>query len=652
MPERDMTSCNDASDEVGAELGHLNDSEQRLRVLADASFEAIFLSENGTCIDQNISAEALFGYSHEEALGQPGTNWIVPENRELVMKNMLDGVQEPYEVTALRKDGSTFPCEIQGRMLTYHGKQVRVTALRDITPRIEAQRARDEAEQKNDALIKSIPDLMLVVSKDGIFIDVKVAADTRVYSPQDAFLGHSIFEVMPRDVAELGMKTIATVLSTGQTTKMEYALFVEGGHRNYEARATACADDQILFIIRDITETLRLREVESRSQRLETAGHIAGQVAHDFNNLLGPLMAYPELIRDSLPDGDDAHQLLTSMEDAAKQISEINQQLLTLGRRGHYNQESLDLNRIVEQAIRNLPPQPDTVTIAMDLADNLLHVKGGASQIHRAVSNLLINAIDAIDGSGTIHVSTANHYVDHATMAYDRISRGEYAMLTIKDSGGGIEDDILDKIFDPFFTTKTVTKQRGSGLGLSIVDGVVRDHGGSLDLESHPGEGTTFRLYFPITRDKVEPRQTISVTGRGETILVVDDDVVQREVTVRILDKLGYNATAVESGEKALRFLESLPRDLLVLDMVMPGGIDGTETYRRVVERTPGQRAIIVSGYSDSIRVKEAQELGAGAFVKKPLTLDALGRAVREELDRTRRVTPESPAEASIHPEK
>jgi CheY-like chemotaxis protein len=305
-----------------------------------------------------------------------------------------------------------------------------------------------------------------------------------------------------------------------------------------------------------------------------------------------------------------------------------------MGRRGHYNQEVLNLNVIVLQAVQELMPLTENMTCTTNLDPKLLNVLGGGSQIHRVITNLLCNAVDALQSIGHIVVTTENYYADNDSGTYGRVPRGEYVKLTISDTGCGIPDDIVPKVLDPFFTTKVSDKKRGSGLGLSVVDAVVKDHGGYLDLDTKLGKGTSFYVYLPTTREAINSSDADRSSGGSEKILVIDDDDMQREVSTRLLEKLGYVISTVDSGEKAIEFLREHPQDLLIIDMVMPGGIDGAETYGKILQNHPTQKAIIVSGFSESSRVQVAQSLGAGAFVKKPLTRRAIAAAVREELDR------------------
>lgn len=252
---------------------------------------------------------------------------------------------------------------------------------------------------------------------------------------------------------------------------------------------------------------------------------------------------------------------------------------------------------------------------------------------------MIHNARDAMQNIGQITIKTENYYVDDVSMIYGRVPKGEYVKLTIADTGCGIPDNIVQNIFDPFFTSKTTDKKRGSGLGMSVVDAVIKDHNGYIDLNTKVGEGTSFYIYFPITRKAKTSQENIEIYGGHENILIVDDDEIQRSVSVQILGKLGYKVTSVESGEKAVELTKNNQYDLLVLDMIMPDGIDGAETYRRIIEITPDQKAIIVSGFSESERVIEAQKLGVGVFVQKPLTKEAIASAVRNELDRKVKVT-------------
>jgi CheY-like chemotaxis protein len=262
--------------------------------------------------------------------------------------------------------------------------------------------------------------------------------------------------------------------------------------------------------------------------------------------------------------------------------------------------------------------------------EDLLNVKGSAVHLGKTVMNLLANAAEAIAGTGEVVIATENRYLDRQMRGYDEIHGGEYAVLRVSDTGRG-------KIFEPFYTKKVMGRHSGTGLGLAVVWGTVKDHGGYIDVESSEGEGSAFTLYLPVTREAMaaeeEPAAPETYRGRSETILVVDDVREQRELAVNMLNRLGYRAAAVAGGEAAVEYLLSKECDLLLLDMIMDPGIDGLETYRRILASHPRQKAILVSGFSETDRVREAQRLGAGAYVRKPYLIEKIGLAVRNTLD-------------------
>jgi CheY-like chemotaxis protein len=277
------------------------------------------------------------------------------------------------------------------------------------------------------------------------------------------------------------------------------------------------------------------------------------------------------------------------------------------------------------------------VTFRTEYDNTLLNIKGSPVHLEKMLMNLVINAAESISGEGEVTIRTENRYLDKAVRGYDEVREGDYAVLTVSDTGMGIPAENREKIFEPFYTKKTMGRS-GTGLGLAIVWGTVKDHNGYIDVQTEVGEGTAFTLYFPVKREGLtaprQKEQREQYMGNGESVLVVDDIAEQRAVAAGLLTRLGYEVHVVPGGKEAVEYLKENKVDILVLDMIMAPGIDGLETYQRVLEINPKQKAILVSGFSETERVREAQRLGAGAYVKKPYVMEQIGVAVRDEINR------------------
>jgi PAS domain S-box-containing protein len=408
-------------------------------------------------------------------------------------------------------------------------------------------------------------------------------------------------------------------------------------------------EDGIIYadgIFKDITEQkknenerINLEQKLLRSKKMESLGILAGGVAHDLNNVLSGVVGYPDLI---LMDMDKEHELRNTIEEIKKsglRATDIVQDLLTLARRGVVAREVVNMNNFVNEYINSpehekIMSYNPNITLKTKLEDNLLNIKGSSVHLKKTIMNLVSNAAEAQENDGEIIISTKNKCIDNLMIGYDNIPQGDYAVLNVSDKGHGISKEDLDKIFEPFYTKKVMGRS-GTGLGMAVVWGTVKDHNGYIHVESKEGKGTTFELYFPTTmegmvfktKNKIE-----NYMGNGERILIVDDVKEQRDIATLMLNKFGYKPTAVSSGEEAIEYLKNNSVDLLVLDMIMDPGIDGYETYKKIVEFNPGQKAIIASGFSESNKVKDAQKLGAGQYIKKPYVLETIGRVVKDEL--------------------
>ncbi len=404
-----------------------------------------------------------------------------------------------------------------------------------------------------------------------------------------------------------------------------------------------------LNYITDITDRKRAEEEKrsleerlNRAEKMEALGLLAGGVAHDLNNVLGIVVGYSELLLRDVDHSNSIRSKLDNIMEGGQKAAAIVQDLLTLARRGVSGRNVLNLNKIIADNQKS-PEFADlffhhsAVKIKTDLEPELLNISGSSVHLGKSLFNLVSNASEAMPKGGVLTIKTANQYLDNPIQGYDKIREGDYVILSVSDTGEGIHAADLKHIFEPFYTKKVMGRS-GTGLGLAVVWGTVKDHNGYINIQSEEGKGSTFTLYFPVTREKLSAEHVaVSISeymGKGESILIVDDVKGQRDLAEEMLKKLNYSVTSASSGEEAVAYLKEHKTDLMVLDMIMDPGMDGLDTYRSVLEIRPKQKAIIVSGFSESDRVKAAQTLGAGAYVKKPYVIEKLGLAVRKELDR------------------
>ena len=399
----------------------------------------------------------------------------------------------------------------------------------------------------------------------------------------------------------------------------------------------------------DITERKRAEEEKRsmeerllRAEKMEALGTLAGGVAHDLNNVLGIVVGYAEMVLDEIDESNPMRNDLMKIMEGGHRSAAIVQDLLTLARRGVQTRKVINLN----VTIRDCQKTPEfgkvlsfspKVQMRTDFEADILSIMGSPVHLSKTIMNLVSNAAEAMPDGGNLTIRTSNQYLDRPIQGYDAVRDGDYVVLTVSDTGEGIPENDIKRIFEPFYTKKVMGRS-GTGLGLAVVWGTVKDHNGYINVQSKEGKGTTFTIYFPVTREEINIDQALAPAptymGKGETILVVDDVDGQRELASRMLTKLNYKVTMVGSGEEAIGYLKINKADLIVLDMIMDPGIDGLETYKKILDINPTQKAIIVSGFSESERVHEVQELGAGPYVKKPYVLERLGTAARNELDK------------------
>jgi PAS domain S-box-containing protein len=396
----------------------------------------------------------------------------------------------------------------------------------------------------------------------------------------------------------------------------------------------------IIVFSRDVTNEKILQDKLQKAEKMEAIGLMAGGVAHDLNNILAGLVGYPDLLLMNLPAESEMRPPLEAIKASGRRAAEVVSDLLTIARGAAAVKKIANLNVIIEEYLespecKKMKASFPDISCETRFDSGLFNVFCSPIHIKKCVMNLLNNAAEAISGNGHIVISTRNQYIDTPLPGNQYMERGEYAVITVSDTGPGIPEKDIDRIFEPFYTKKVMGKS-GTGLGLTVVWNTIQDHGGGVKVVSSEREGTDFELYFPSTRkelsEQMEDAGIEELQGNGQKILVVDDEAQQQDIASQILTSLGYHVECLDSGEKAIEYLQENEVDLLVLDMIMVPGMNGRQAYEQIIKFQPGQKAIIVSGFSEDEEVKEAQRFGAGRFVKKPYTSVQIGSAVKMAL--------------------
>lgn len=521
----------------------------------------------------------------------------------------------------------------------------------DITDRKRAEDLLKESEKKYRQIYDNLIDAYYEASMDGIILEISPSIENFSKYKREELIGKSLYQLYTNPDEREGL--VKRIIRDGRVNEYELHLTDKDGTPLICSINTMLVRDdkgdphKLVGVVRDISERKQieaekkeLKERLVRSQKMESLGLLAGGVAHDLNNVLSGIVSYPDLLLMDLPENSPLKKPLLTVQKSGQKAADIVQDLLTLARRGVSTSEVLNLNDIILDYLKSpeyhqLLNYYPALSVETNLENGLLNIKGSPIHLKKAIMNLVSNAAEAQLASGKIFISTHNKYIDIPIKEYEEIREGDYVVLEVTDHGIGIAGEDLSRIFEPFYSKKVMGRS-GTGLGMAVVWGTVQDHSGYINVKSTEGEGTTFYLYFPVTREKLaKEKDSISIEdymGDNETILVVDDIKEQREIAINLLSRLNYSVSAVSSGEAAIEYLKTNTADLLFLDMIMDPGIDGLDTFKQIIAYHPRQKAVIASGFSETDRVKEAQKLGVGQYIKKPYTLEKIGVAVKEEL--------------------
>jgi len=530
------------------------------------------------------------------------------------------------------------------------------TMLRDKMQAQQALKEEKEALQKSEAkfrsLVETSNDWIWEIDDQARFTYVSPQVETILGYRPDEVLGKTPFDFMSQEETD----KLSAILSE-KMQRRESFIIMENTCLHRDGREVILETSGVPFfdqekklagyrgVARDITprrdaeeEKKKLAQRLGQAQRMESIGLMAGGVAHDLNNILAGIVGYPDLLLQDLPEDSTMRTSLLAIKESGERAALVVADLLTVARGAASSREIHNLHDLVDEYLvspefRRLATLYPKVTHRHQYNAVHSHILCSAVHIKKCLMNLITNATEAIIDEGRVIITTANIDIDNGLARELLLEEGAYIVLKVQDTGPGISSQDLEHIFEPFYTKKVMGKS-GTGLGLTVVWNTMRDHQGKITVESD-SRGTSFTLYFPVRHEPAKRNHSQPVNimeGRGERILIIDDDPQLRDIARKMLTTLGYQVHTVQSGEEAVAFAGSHRVDLALIDMIMEPGINGLETYRRLIAIRPAIKAIITSGFSKSDDVRTALELGAGGYLRKPYSIRQLGLLVAQVL--------------------
>ena len=590
-----------------------------------------YVVQNGTPLLANkYQIGQLFKNEKIELIGTDSASWLgVP------LRSRSEGI-----IGVLAVQSYSDPNAYSGKDL-----DVLLTISTTIAAAIIQKRA-DQSLKESERRFKKLSDAadegILFYDEDELIVDVNRAfLEMTDYSMKElvgkkiSMLFHDASYVALR---KKGLSGSDTPIEVVLLTKNYSVIFCMSTIRNFDLGS----GDVKVATFKDISsqkayekEKKVLQDKLNRSEKMEALGRLAGGVAHDLNNVLTSIVSYPDLIRMNMSDKKKVEEYITKLKNSGQKAAAIVEDLLTLTRRGMTNFQPENINLIIKEFFNSTEFEKTKkdcpkVKFDVELQDDLYNIKGSKIHLTAMFMNLISNSAEAIKEKGSIIISTKN-------ISGQKTGEEKRVRITIQDEGVGMTKEEKNKIFEPFYTKK-IKERSGTGLGMSVVWGTVQDHKGIINIISKKGEGTTIVVDFPATSERIpEPKESIPVSelmGNKERILVVDDEAGPREIAGEYLTKLNYRIDTVHSGEDAVKQFKKKRHDLIVLDMLLENGIDGLDTFKKLCKIDSNVKAIIVSGFSETVRVKDAQRMGAGAYIKKPYSFREFGLAVKKELER------------------
>jgi PAS domain S-box-containing protein len=504
--------------------------------------------------------------------------------------------------------------------------------------------------QKNEefltSLIESIPNPIFYKDMEGRYLGFNKAFEVFFGKDKEQLIGKSVYDINPRDLADTYYAKDMELYKNGGVQIYESQVKnVSGEIRDVIFHKSGFSDSQgnvigLIGSILDITEQKRLEAQIRQAQKMEAIGNLAGGIAHDFNNILSPIVGYTEMLLEEIPEDRSLRNSLNEIFTATMRAKNLVKQILTFSRQDSDEIKPMKIQPVIKEALKLIRSTiPTSIEINQDIRNDCGIIKADPTQIHQIIMNLATNAYHAMeDNGGELKVSLKEIELGEFDVLNPDMIPGIYACLTVADTGTGMDKGVTDKIFDPFFTTKE--KGKGTGMGLPVVHGIVKNAGGSIHVYSEPGKGTEFHVYLPVVKSNVEQQKnqaTESIQGGTERILIVDDEESIARIEQQMLERLGYQVITRTSSIEALEVFRADPEkfDVVITDMAMPN-MNGDNLAAELIKIRPDIPILLCTGFSERMGAKKADSIGIKGFLMKPVVKAELAKMVRNILDETK----------------
>jgi two-component system cell cycle sensor histidine kinase/response regulator CckA len=520
--------------------------------------------------------------------------------------------------------------------------QERIAVLREeIICRKRTEKALRKSEERFRALSENSPDIIYSMNLDASINYVNPSWKRILGHEEEELMGRYFTDFTREEDRGIYRKLFRSIRDNGKSVNSHNMIMLtkEGKERVFGMNISSSRDAEgriigVVGAMKDITEMINMERKLSQSQKMEAIGTLAGGIAHDFNNLLMGIQGYASLVLLNLDPSHTNYERLKRIEEQVQSGADLTKQLLGFARGGRYDVKPIDINEIIRKTSSMFSRTKKEISIHRKYGKDIFIVEVDQGQMEQVMLNLYVNAWQAMPGGGEIYLETEDVLLDDEYVFPYAANPGKYVKIRVTDTGIGMDEKTRERIFDPFFTTKAMG--RGTGLGLAMVYGIIKCHGGMINVDSQPGHGTTFTIYLPASEKEVvkEKAATGTIERGTETILLVDDETMVLEVSKALLKSMGYKVYATGSGQEAISvYLEKRKEiDMVILDMIMPG-ISGGETFDRLREITSGIKVLLASGYSIDGEAQTIMDRGCNGFIQKPFRLATLSSKIREMLD-------------------